>query len=43
MLLTAKYVLPISANHIEDGAVLVRGDRIEAVWTQVDMAAAYPD
>jgi len=43
MLLTAKYVLPICANHIEDGAVLVRGDRIEAVGTQADMAAAYPD
>jgi 5-methylthioadenosine/S-adenosylhomocysteine deaminase len=43
MLLTAKYVLPISANHIEDGAVLVRGDRIEAVGSRAELAAAHPD
>jgi 5-methylthioadenosine/S-adenosylhomocysteine deaminase len=43
MLLTAKYVLPVSAPHIEDGAVLVRGDRIEAVGTRRDLIAAHPD
>jgi 5-methylthioadenosine/S-adenosylhomocysteine deaminase len=43
MLLTAKYVLPISSNHIEDGAVLVRGDRIEAVGTRAELVAAHPD
>ena len=43
MLLTAKYVLPISAPHIDDGAVLVRDDRIVAVGTRADLAAAYPD
>jgi 5-methylthioadenosine/S-adenosylhomocysteine deaminase len=43
MLLTAKYVLPVSASHIEDGAVLVRGDRIVAVGTTAELAAAHPD
>lgn len=43
MLLTARYVLPVSAPHIEDGAVLVRGDRIEAVGTRAELAAAHPD
>jgi hypothetical protein len=28
MLLTARYVLPVAAPHIENGAVLVRGDTI---------------
>lgn len=43
MLLTAKYVLPISTGHIEDGAVLVRGDRIVAVGTAADLTAAHPE
>lgn len=43
MLLTAKYVLPISAGHIEDGAVLVRGDRIVAVGTSAELIAAHPE
>ncbi|HEX9093224.1 MAG TPA: amidohydrolase family protein [Coriobacteriia bacterium] len=43
MLLTAKYVLPVSAPHIEDGAVLVRGDRIVAVGPRAELVAADPD
>jgi 5-methylthioadenosine/S-adenosylhomocysteine deaminase len=43
MLLTAKYVIPVSSSHIEDGAVLVRGDRIEAVGRRADLVAAHPD
>lgn len=43
MLLSAKYVLPVSSSHIEDGAVLVRGDRIEAVGKRAELAAAHPE
>ncbi len=43
MLLTARYVLPVATPHIEDGAVLVRGDRIAAVGTRAELAAANPD
>jgi 5-methylthioadenosine/S-adenosylhomocysteine deaminase len=43
MLLTAKYVLPVSAPHIEDGAVLVRGDRIEAVGSRHVLEKEHPD
>jgi 5-methylthioadenosine/S-adenosylhomocysteine deaminase len=43
MLLTAKYVLPVSEHHIDDGAVLVRGDRIVAVGTRAELTAAHPD
>jgi len=43
MLLTARYVLPVSAPHIEDGAVLVRGDRIVDVGARADLVAAHPD
>jgi 5-methylthioadenosine/S-adenosylhomocysteine deaminase len=43
MLLTAKYVLPVSQPHLEDGAVLVRGDRIEAVGSRAELAVANPD
>ena len=43
MLLTARYVLPVSAPHVEDGAVLVRGDRIESVGKRADLVAAHPD
>jgi 5-methylthioadenosine/S-adenosylhomocysteine deaminase len=43
MLLTASYVLPVSSPHIEDGAVLVRGDRIIAVGPRAELVAAHPD
>lgn len=43
MLLCARYVLPISGPHIEDGAVLVRGDRIVAVGDRAELAAEHPD
>jgi 5-methylthioadenosine/S-adenosylhomocysteine deaminase len=43
MLLCAKYVLPVSAPHIQDGAVLVRDDRIVEVGTRPALEAAYPD
>jgi 5-methylthioadenosine/S-adenosylhomocysteine deaminase len=33
----------VSSPHIEDGAVLVRGDRIEAVGKRADLMAAHPD
>lgn len=42
MLLCAKYVIPVSSPHIEDGAVLVRGDRIEAVGTREALSVAHP-
>ncbi|HEY5516921.1 MAG TPA: amidohydrolase family protein [Coriobacteriia bacterium] len=42
MLLTAKYVIPVSAHHIDDGAVLVRDDRIVAVGTRAELVAAHP-
>jgi 5-methylthioadenosine/S-adenosylhomocysteine deaminase len=41
MLLCAKYVLPVSGPHLEDGAVLVRGDRIVAVGPRAELAAAH--
>jgi 5-methylthioadenosine/S-adenosylhomocysteine deaminase len=43
MLLCAKYVLTVSSSHIEDGAVLVQGDRIAAVGTRAELVAAHPD
>lgn len=43
MLLTAKYVMPITAPFIENGAVLVRDDKIEAVGTAEELKAQYPD
>jgi len=43
MLLTAKYVLPIATPHIEDGAVLVRGDRIVEIGDAEALKAANPD
>jgi 5-methylthioadenosine/S-adenosylhomocysteine deaminase len=43
MLLTARYVIPVSAHHIEDGAVLVRGDRIVAVGKRAELTAAHPE
>ena len=43
MLLTARYVLPISDHHIDDGAVLVRDGEIVEVGTRAALLAAYPD
>ncbi|MBN1192618.1 MAG: amidohydrolase family protein [Coriobacteriia bacterium] len=43
MLLLARYVLPVSGPHIEDGAVLVRGSDIVAVGTRSELIGAHPD
>ncbi len=43
MLLCAKYVIPVSKPHIEDGAVLVHGDRIVEVGYALDMKMRHPD
>lgn len=43
MLLAARYVLPISAPHIGDGAVLVRDGRIVEVGEAAAMRAKYPE
>ncbi|MDZ4167922.1 MAG: amidohydrolase family protein [Coriobacteriia bacterium] len=43
MLLLARYVLPVSGPHIDDGAVLVRGTDIVAVGARSDLLAAHPD
>ncbi len=43
MILTAKYVLPMAGNAIEDGAVLVRGERIASVGPRADIVARHPD
>ena len=43
MLLCAKYVITASSPHIDDGAVLVEGDRIVAVGTRAELVAAHPD
>lgn len=43
MLLTAKYVMPITAPFIEDGAVLVDGNKIVAVGTADELKKKYPE
>jgi 5-methylthioadenosine/S-adenosylhomocysteine deaminase len=43
MLLCAKYVIPISSPHIEDGAVLVIGDRIVEVGDRQALIASHPE
>ncbi len=43
MLFTAKYVIPITSPYIEDGAVLVKDDKIEDVGTSAALKAKYPD
>lgn len=43
MLLAARYVLPIAAPHIVDGAVLVQGDRIVEIGELEKLKAAHPD
>ena len=43
MLLTAKYVMPITAPFIEDGAVLVRDDKIVAVGPAKELKKQFPE
>ncbi len=43
MLLAARYVLPIAAPHIIDGAVLVHGDRIVEIGELEKLKASHPD
>lgn len=43
MLLTARYVLPISTPHLEYGAVLVRGDRIVEIGDFDRLKEMHPD
>lgn len=42
ILYSARYVVPIGAPSIEDGALLVRDGRIAAVGRRSDLAAAHP-
>lgn len=43
MLLMARYVLTVSTPYIEDGAVLVRGDKVVEVGKAADLLRRYPD
>lgn len=43
MLLTARYVIPITTPYIEDGAVLVRDDEIMDVGPAAYLKAKYPE
>ena len=43
MLLTARYVLPVSTPHIENGAVLVRGDKVVEIGDFAHLRALHPD
>ena len=43
MLLTARYVLPIATPHIENGAVLVRDDKIVEIGDFEHLVAAHPE
>ena len=43
MLLAARYVLPIAAPYIVDGAILVHGDHIMEIGELKTLKAAYPD
>lgn len=43
MLLTARYVLPVSTPHIEHGAVLVDGDRIVEIGDADRLREKHPD
>lgn len=43
MILTARYVLPVSGPYIEHGAVLVQGDKIVEVGDREDIILRYPD
>jgi 5-methylthioadenosine/S-adenosylhomocysteine deaminase len=43
MLLTARYVLPVATPHIENGAVLIRDDRIEEIGDFERLRQLHPD
>jgi len=43
MIYTSRYVLPISRPYIEDGAVVVKEDKIVDVGTLEEVKARYPD
>lgn len=43
MLLTARYVLPVSTPYIENGAVLVRDDKVVEVGDAVELKRRYPE
>jgi len=43
MLLTARYVLPVSSPHIEHGGVLVHDDTIAEIGAAQELKAAHPD
>ena len=43
MLLTARYILPVAAPHIEHGAVLVQGDTIVEIGDFEHLSAMHPD
>jgi 5-methylthioadenosine/S-adenosylhomocysteine deaminase len=43
MLLIARYVIPVSAPHRENGAILVRDDRIVEVGSATRLKTRYPD
>lgn len=43
MILTARYVLPVSRKHIEYGAVCVQGDKIVAVGERDEIIARFPE
>lgn len=42
MLLCARYILPVSHPHIENGAILVRNDRIADIGYATDLKMRYP-
>ena len=43
MLLTSKYVVPVTAPYIEDGAVLVKDGKIADIGTAEELKARYPE
>ncbi len=43
MLLFARYIVPVSAPHIENGAILVRDDKIVDIGDANTLRAKYPD
>lgn len=43
LLIKAKWILPVSSEAIENGAVIIEGERILDIGTAVTMQARYPD